>query len=53
VTDGVSEHGAQEILRAVAPDAEARRDQAKLKEIKELLVQMQDVFKSARRQAAA
>jgi hypothetical protein len=44
--------GAQEILKAVAPDAETRSDKAKLTEIKELLVQMQDVFDNVRPQSA-
>jgi hypothetical protein len=48
VTDGVTEDGAQEILKAVAPDAETKSDKAKLTEIKELLVQMQDVFEDVR-----
>ncbi len=51
VTDGVSEDGAEEILKAVAPDAEAGNDKAKLAEIKALLVQMQDVFKDVRPQS--
>jgi hypothetical protein len=45
ITDDVSEAGANAILQAVAPDAEAKTASARLEEIRVLLVQMDDVFK--------
>lgn len=52
VTDDVSEEGAAEILKAVAPDVEAKADKARLAEIEALLVQMRDVFADVTPRAA-
>jgi len=44
VTGTASENGAEEILKAVAPDTQGHAAQAQLDDLKALLVQMQDVF---------
>jgi hypothetical protein len=44
VTGTASENGAEEILKAVAPDTQGHTAQAQLDDLKALLVQMQDVF---------